>query len=74
MTGIFQILPMTDDLRLCILNDAPYSDYQEAAQKINLPTLREKGAQKVIAGSTSIEEVLRVTFREDFINSLEIFS
>ncbi|MFP4687780.1 MAG: hypothetical protein ACLFN5_06725, partial [bacterium] len=74
MTGIFQILPMTDELRLCILNDAPYSEYQSAAHKVKLPSLREKGVQKVIAGSTSIDEVLRVTFREDLVSTLSISS
>ena len=72
MTGIFQVLPMTDALRFCILEDKPYKAYQEAAQEIKLPSLREKGVQKIKSGATSVEEVLRCTFREDFINSLSI--
>lgn len=72
VTGIFQVLPVTDELRLCILDGETYSSYQESVQKIGLPTLREKGIQKVKSGSTTIEEVLRVTFREDFTKNLSI--
>ncbi|MGM0380591.1 MAG: GspE/PulE family protein [bacterium] len=72
MTGIFQVLPITDDLRFCILEDKPYKAYQEAARKTKLPSLRKKGVQKIRSGATSVEEVLRCTFREDFINSLSI--
>ncbi len=73
-TGIFQLLPITDELRFCILNDEPYQAYQEAAQKLNISSLREKGKQKILTGSTTIEEVLRATFREDFAASLSISS
>ncbi len=69
-TGIFQLLPVTDELRLCILNDESYSTYQETAAELDPSTLREKGVQKLLAGSTSVEEVLRATFREDFVQSL----
>ncbi|GEM_PF-6588097 len=69
-TGIFQLLPVTDDLRLCILNDESYSTYQQKVAELNPPTLREKGVQKLLAGITSVEEVLRATFREDFVQSL----
>lgn len=72
VTGIFQVLPMIDDLRLCILEGKPYTAYQETVKKMDLPTLREKGAQKVQSGSTTVEEVLRVTFREDFTKNLSI--
>lgn len=72
VTGIFQVLPMTDDLRLCILEGKPYEAYQEAAQAIQLPTLREKGFQKVLSGVTTIEEIRRVTFREDLTRGLSI--
>lgn len=71
-TGIFQLLPMTDELRFCVLNDEPYQAYQEAAQTLNISSLREKGSQKILAGSTTIEEVLRATFREDFAQSLSL--
>jgi len=72
LTGIFQVLPMTDELRFCILEDKPYKAFKEAAQATKLPSLREKGVQKIKSGATSVEEVLRCTFREDFINSLSI--
>jgi len=72
VTGIFQVLPMFDDLRLCILEGCPYSEYLESVKTLDLPSLREKGAQKVQTGSTSIEEVLRVTFREDLMNQYSL--
>lgn len=65
VTGIFQILPMVDELRLCILEGCPYSEYMDSVRELDLPSLREKGARKVQSGATSIQEVLRETFRED---------
>ncbi len=69
-TAIFQLLPVNDALRSCILNDEPYCAYQQVVRDLQLPTLREKGAEKVISGLTSVEEIFRATFREDFFESI----
>ncbi|MFB6356486.1 MAG: GspE/PulE family protein [bacterium] len=74
VTGIYQILPMTDHLKHCVLEERSFKEFQEAAEKTGITTLREKGAQKVNSGTTSVEEVLRVTFLEDFTRQLSLSS
>ncbi len=71
-TAVFQFLPVNDDLRLCILNDDPYCAYQEVVRNLKIPSLREKGAEKILSGVTSVEELLRATFREDFVESFNL--
>lgn len=65
VTGIFQILPITNQLRRCILEKKEHSAFEKAKESIPLESLRQKGAQKVLDGETTIDEVLRVSFRED---------
>lgn len=66
VTGIYQVLPITNPLRRCILDGKGHAAFEKAIENIPLETLREKGARKVREGQASVEEVLRVTFREDF--------
>ncbi|MFB6345029.1 MAG: GspE/PulE family protein [bacterium] len=63
--GIYHVLPVTKLLRRCILEGASHSDFEEAATDTQLESLREKGARMVRNQVTTIDEVLRATFRED---------
>lgn len=65
VTGLYQVLPITNQLRRCVLDGESHAAFEKAAESIPLETLRQKGARKIREGKTSIEEVLRVTFRED---------
>jgi type II secretory ATPase GspE/PulE/Tfp pilus assembly ATPase PilB-like protein len=60
-TGIYEILPVDDTIRDLILARAPASQIKKRAQQNGMLTLRQAGAQKVAAGTTSLAEVLRVT-------------
>lgn len=69
VTGIYQVLPVTDDLQRCILEGRRHVDFETASDGIELETLRQKGARKVKEGVTTIDEVFRATFREDLTES-----
>ncbi len=59
--GIFEIF-MVDDVIKNLINDkANVSDIRKRARDMGMLTLREDGVRKVIAGSTSIEEVVSAT-------------
>jgi len=60
-TGIFEILPVNDDVRPLIIAHASASDIKTEALKHGMRTLREDGWDKVLAGVTTIDEILRVT-------------
>lgn len=58
--GIYEIMPITESLKPLIKADCDVSALRLQAIKEGMRTLRLSGAQKVGAGITSIEEVMRV--------------
>ena len=60
-SGIFEILPITDEIRPLIISNASSGSIKNAALQQGMKTLREDGWDKVIEGITSIDEILRVT-------------
>ncbi|MEK7793298.1 MAG: type II secretion system ATPase GspE [Candidatus Hydrogenedentota bacterium] len=63
-TGIFELLAMTPNIQDLVLNGADSNAIKREAVKQGMYTLRHDGTLKVFAGTSTIEEVLRVT-RED---------
>lgn len=59
--GIFEILPVDDGLRALIYDNVTASRLRERARRDGMRTLREDGIRKVLAGLTTIEEVVAVT-------------
>jgi type IV pilus assembly protein PilB len=59
-TGVYQVMPMTDEIRRLILEAARHDDLLAAARAQGMRTLHEAGLAKVTQGITSIAEVLRV--------------
>jgi general secretion pathway protein E/type IV pilus assembly protein PilB len=59
--GIFELLMMNDELRELVVQRASAGRVREAALRNGLRLLREDGWDKVRAGYTTPEEVLRVT-------------
>ena len=59
-TGVYQVMPMTDEVRRLILEAARHDDLLAAARAQGMKTLHEAGLAKVVQGITSIAEVLRV--------------
>ncbi|MBI2948200.1 MAG: Flp pilus assembly complex ATPase component TadA [Verrucomicrobia bacterium] len=69
-TGIYEILILKEALRPLILNRAPASTISQMAIDLGMRTLRADGWRKVKAGTTTIEEVLRVTQTEEHLSAL----
>jgi len=59
--GLYEIMPMSEAMKALVKDDCDTAALRVQAMKEGMRTLRLSGAQKVAAGVTSIEEVLRVT-------------
>lgn len=68
--GIYELLILNEALRPLILNRAPASTIAQRAIENGMRTLRTDGWNKVRSGSTTIEEVLRVTQIEEHLDAL----
>jgi general secretion pathway protein E len=58
--GIYEIMPLTESLQRAIHDDTDLNTLRQQAMREGMRTLRLSGAQKVAAGLTTVEEVLRV--------------
>ena len=59
--GIFEVIFMTEELRTMALQHASTNELRQLAMKLGMKSLREDGWQKVTAGLTTIDEILRLT-------------
>jgi general secretion pathway protein E len=66
-TAIYELLLLDDEIRNLILKNVDSNTIKQNALKKGMNTLRMDGARRVLAGVTTIEEVLRVT-ADDEIN------
>jgi general secretion pathway protein E len=58
--GLYEVMPMSDELRSLILEKRPAEELRAAAQTEGMRTLRADGLEKIRTGITSVAEVLRV--------------
>jgi len=63
-TAIFEMIPMARELRKLVFNSANEDEIRQAAIKNGMVTLRDAGNERVLDGTTSIEEVLRSTVED----------
>ncbi len=63
--AIMEFLVISDPLRRMVLKHADATELQAEAQKEGMDTMYEDGLRKAVAGSTTIEEVLRVTTQQE---------
>jgi type IV pilus assembly protein PilB len=63
-TAIIELLDLNDEIRELIISKAPMARLREAAAKNGTVFLREAALEKVFLGSTTLEEINRVTFVE----------
>jgi general secretion pathway protein E/type IV pilus assembly protein PilB len=68
--AIYELLLVNENLRPLIMNRAPASTIAQKAIEQGMRTLRMDGWNKVKAGITTIEEVLRVTQTEEHLAAL----
>jgi type IV pilus assembly protein PilB len=59
--GIYEVMPMTQDISRIILAEGNAMQIAEQAQREGINSLRQSGLNKVRQGITSLEEVNRVT-------------
>jgi type IV pilus assembly protein PilB len=59
--GLFEVLPMSRDIRHLILEHATADAIRDQARTAGVRSLRQDGLRKVLAGVTTIEEVERLT-------------
>ncbi|MBN1269617.1 MAG: Flp pilus assembly complex ATPase component TadA, partial [Kiritimatiellae bacterium] len=59
--GIFEIFVVNDEVRHLIFERVSASELRTKARELGMRTLREDGLRKVVAGATTLDEVLRVT-------------
>ena len=60
-TAVFELLEVTEELQELVTANASASQIKAACRKRNMLYLQEQGLRKVIAGVTSIREVIRVS-------------
>jgi type II secretory ATPase GspE/PulE/Tfp pilus assembly ATPase PilB-like protein len=59
-TGIFEVLPVTPDLRKGILQEKPHDDLLEIARRDGMQTLDAMARRAVLDGVTTVQEMHRV--------------
>jgi len=60
--GIYEMMTINDSIRPLILRNAPTVEVKDAAIENGMVTLQEDGLRKVLEGTTTIEECLRVVY------------
>lgn len=59
--GIFELAPINEAVRTKIHNNAPESEIVKAFRNMGVKSIIEDGVEKIEAGITTLEEVMRVT-------------
>jgi len=62
--GIFEVLVISDRVRGLILQRASTAEIRQAAMEEGMKSMQDDGLRKVLDGTTSIEECLRVVYIE----------
>jgi general secretion pathway protein E/type IV pilus assembly protein PilB len=59
--GIFEIFRVEEEIEQMIYENRNLVELREKARDLGMRTLRQDGIRKVLAGQTTIEEVLKAT-------------
>jgi len=59
--AVFEVLPVDDEIRHLITRGASEAEIEDRAKSVGMTTLTDDGIRAVLAGETSLDEVLRVT-------------
>ncbi len=59
--GLFEVLPITDEISELVMGDLLESSILKVAQKQGMLTMEQEGVMKILSGLTTVEEVARVT-------------
>jgi type IV pilus assembly protein PilB len=61
--GLYEVLPLKEEIKSLILKGAPYSELKKAASALGMKTIKESGIKKLKNGITTLEEVLKVSIK-----------
>jgi type II secretion system protein E len=67
--GIFELMVVTDELRLLILENTSAPELRKIASRQGMRSLRDDGFRHLCDGRTTVEEILRVTKDDTFETS-----
>jgi len=59
--ALYELMPVTDEIKDMIVRNASAQELRGSAQGRGMKTLREAGIARVLEGTTTIDEMLRVT-------------
>ena len=59
--GIFEMMELNEEIRELIMTNADASKLTDAARRNGMRNLREDGWEKIVNGTTTVDEVMRVT-------------
>ncbi len=62
--ALYEVMPMQEELREFVLNGASTAELKREAVRLGMMTLRASGLMRLKDGTTTVEEVLRVTSSE----------
>jgi type IV pilus assembly protein PilB len=62
--ALYEVMTMTQELRDMVIKGGSAAELRRTAQAQGMKTLRQAGLLKVLAGTSTIEEILRVTVAE----------
>ncbi len=62
--GLFEIFNIDEEMRLLVNADESTAGLRKRARELGMRTLREDGVRKVLAGTTTASEVIRVTMSD----------
>src|SRR5690606_3615186 len=63
--GVYELMEMSSDLREMAFRKRPSLELRVKARSEGMTTLQEDGVRKVLAGITTVAEVLRITHSQD---------
>ena len=63
-TAVFEVLPFTEPMKQLTTPNTSLSDMQSGARQEGMVTMRENAVAKMLAGVTTYQEVLRVTWEQ----------
>jgi general secretion pathway protein E len=59
-TGIYEMLPLSAEMKKLVVRDADLARIKALAQREGMKPLRLSGAEKVVAGLTTAEEIIKI--------------
>jgi type IV pilus assembly protein PilB len=62
--ALYEVMPVGEELRELILSGGSATEIKRTAQSLGMKTLRQSGLSKLIAGMTTMEEIVRVTMAD----------